>query len=53
MVYNSIKFLYATTCSSGQVVPSKEFMVGTLILAGLGVAKISADMGEFSNMGAS
>lgn len=53
VVYNNIKFLYATMCSSGQVFPSKEFMLGTLILAGLGVAKILVDKGEFSNIGAS
>ena len=47
VVYSSIKFLYATICSSGHFVLSNGFMLGILILAGLGVARISAENGEF------
>ena len=52
-VYSNIIFLYAMMCSFGQVVPSKETMFGILIFAGLGVARTSADNGEFINIGAS
>ena len=40
VVYNNMKFLYATTCSSGHFVPSNGVMLGTLILVGLGAANI-------------
>ena len=53
VVYSSIRFLYATMCSSRHFVLSKRFMLGILILSGLGVVRISVEKREFTNIGAS
>ncbi len=53
VVYKTMRFLYATICSSGHWVPVNGGIVGIFILAGFGVARMSADKGEFSSIGAS